>query len=189
MLLFERDLELVLASVNRVITLNEGKTINLVEIGVNRGGTAEQVVKELVIKNAQFFYYGIDPVDYPDRFKHTIFINKPSQQAINDIPLRLDWVFVDGCHCPKCVIGDFALYGSRLNVGGELCFHDASPSTQGRDPQDYPFMNDIHDIEIAKKGIAVRDVLDNIVKRNKMFELIQPSFDQEYGGVEVYRRK
>lgn len=193
MLLFEHDLNFLLASVERVVNNKKEENndkIIFVEIGLNEGKTAEQLIPRIasLIGIESFDYYGIDPVKYQGIYPTIKFINKPSHLAINEIPNPIDWVFVDGCHCAKCVIKDFVLYGSRLRIGGEICFHDASPLTQGRDPQNYPFMDDYHDVDVAKKGIAVRDVLDKIVKRTPFFELINPSLNQEYGGVETYKR-
>lgn len=192
MLLFEHDLSFLTQSIERVIKVSEKnnrKTV-FVEIGLHKGGTAEALINKIAsMIGDNFIYYGIDPVKYPDLHPRITFINNPSHLAINDVPSTIDWVLVDGCHCAKCVIRDFVLYGSKLPPGGEICFHDASPSTQGRDPQDYEFMNQYHDIKLAKEGIAVRSVLDNVVKKYPLLECVQSSLDQKYGGVEIFRMK
>lgn len=190
MLLFEHDLSILLGSIERVVKSKEGsRRLIFVEIGLNKGGTAEALIAKIasLIGVEAFDYYGIDPVEHRGIYPLVKVINKRSSEAINDVPFVLDWVFVDGCHCSNCVINDLILYGSRLREDGEICFHDASPSTQGRDPQDYPFMNHHHVVEIAKRGIAVRAVLDKIVKKMNTYELVAPSLDQKLGGVEIYK--
>ena len=86
-----------------------------------------------------------------------------------------------------CCIRDANLYGERLVPSGELCFHDASPRMQGRDPQNYQSMEGHHDSEIARRGgIQVRKALDSGLIPG--LKLVVPAPDQTFGGVEVFEK-
>lgn len=188
--MFERDIDILKQSVSRIIEYFDGRFINFIELGVYEGGTSKILINHILNTYSYFNYFGVDPgVNQPDISEHFYFINKPAHLALFEVPTKIQWVLLDNCHCYQCVYRDFLIYGSRLSINGEICFHDASLKTQGRDPQDYECMKDYHDeIKARNGGIRVRGVLDDNMKYFPNFELIEKALDQEFGGVEIYRR-
>lgn len=200
-MLWEQDYPSLVASLARALASTSPTTLfAAVEIGVNDGRTTRDLIAviEGVRKQQDFLYFGIDPEPDPKIDCNSYFhLKKMSHKIIESgygdcspiVPARLDWVFVDGCHCFQCVIRDGILFGSRLRPGGEICFHDASPKMQLRDNQDYVSMRDgnrNHDEVAARRGIEVRRALDSGFLAG--FELVSPAPDQQYGGLEVYRK-
>lgn len=186
-LLFGDDYSRLIHSIHRVMSrFKFNKTLNFVEIGIHEGETSRDLIKEIKRYRAiRVFYFGIDPGVENPNIDGMIFLNKFSHMAIEFLPNELHWCLVDGDHCEQCVERDLRLYSEGLVPGGEILFHDASPLTQGRDPQDYAFMSPYHDSNIAKKGIAVRKVLD---KQWPSLKLIQKAPEIPFGGVECYER-
>jgi hypothetical protein len=184
MLLFEKDFDILIASIKRVNDrICDGTYI---EIGIGDGDTSRHFLQYIPL---DALYVGIDPgVDDPRISDERFFFFKKPSFKVAALIHRPSWVFVDGCHCEECVIRDFIVFGTTLKVGGEICFHDASSLTQGRDKQDYPFMDRYHNFVEARKGIGVRKALDKYVSTYHKFELVQKALEQEFGGVEVYRK-
>ncbi len=53
-----------------------------------------------------------------------ILIRKPSDEAVNDVPAEIDYVFIDGDHQYKQVIKDIKNYGPKVVPGGIIAGHD-----------------------------------------------------------------
>ena len=111
-----------------------------VEIGVNDGRNAERILTRLPITHL----YGIDPyIPYTNyretrnydksytsacnrlaSFPNQTFIIKKSEDAINDIPDNIDFVYIDGNHDYDYVLNDIKLYYSKVRHGGIIGGHD-----------------------------------------------------------------
>lgn len=197
-ILWNDDFDRLKYSVARVLDrFSRDSTVRFVEIGTSEGKTAFDLMKAIEAHceasgiTPLYIYIGIDPIveilSSPDRPRYFHF-KAPGCDVINDMPRRIHWCWIDGCHCAYCVGRDIALYGALIVPGGELCFHDASPRTQGLDPQNYGGMDAYHDASEAAKGIAVRKAIDSIMPGRSDFVLVQPAPDTERGGVEIYRK-
>jgi len=114
------------------------------EVGVKRGINAFSMLKYMDIKKL----YLVDPyeayVEYTEdvtdsilgeaerqakerlsRFSEkTIWIKKYSNDALDDVPNELDFVYVDGNHAYKYVKEDINNYYKKLKVSGVLAGHD-----------------------------------------------------------------
>jgi hypothetical protein len=118
-----------------------------VEIGVEVGHNSKSILQELPIKKL----YLVDPYEFytqedsplkletierPDEFytiakkrlskyKNQIeFIKKKSNEAVDEIPDNLDFVYIDGNHDYKYVKKDIQTYYPKLKNGGILGGHD-----------------------------------------------------------------
>ena len=110
-----------------------------VEIGVYEGSNILSLLKRSSIKKL----YLIDPYecedDYPDAKKYNIkkaediahdklftygdkivWIKKRSDDAVNDIPDNLDFIYIDGNYLPEFYEKDIANYYPKLKQGGVL---------------------------------------------------------------------
>ena len=112
------------------------------EIGVYDGENARIMLKNLDIKKL----YLIDPyinnvAGFKDKklieriktfahlelrdFKDKIeFIEKPSEEAINEIKEKLDFVYIDGNHTYEYVKKDIELYSKKVKENGLIAGHD-----------------------------------------------------------------
>lgn len=111
-----------------------------VEIGVDDGRNAERILTRLPIAHL----YCIDPYvpyaeysemrDYDKSyaevsnrlapFNNQTLIIKRSEDAINDIPNNVDFVYIDGNHAYEYVLNDIILYYSKVRPGGIIGGHD-----------------------------------------------------------------
>jgi len=115
------------------------KTLIGAEIGVYKGANAKNILFVCPVKKL----YLIDPYIYYDNYKleyftekemissfdivkenlkifgdRCIFIKKKSDEAINDIPDNIDFVYIDGNHEYNYVKKDIELYWNKLNDDG-----------------------------------------------------------------------
>jgi len=117
-----------------------------VEIGVRSGENARNIIMSLPIKKL----YLVDPyLPYLDNnsFKDkkfqmvvyekakqnlscytnkVVFIKKPSEAALCDIPDNLDFVYIDGNHGYEYVKRDIELYFSKIKNKGVIGGHDCT---------------------------------------------------------------
>lgn len=112
-----------------------------VEIGVLKGDDAYNLMKNLNIKKLYLvdpyvYYEGLDK-EYPnieDIYKETkerfnefgdkvVFIRKKSDEAIDDIPDNIDFVYIDGNHDYEYARKDIEVYYDKLRKGGILSGH------------------------------------------------------------------
>lgn len=136
-------------SINRpsLRSLIEKKNMVGVEIGVDRGENAENILNNLDVKKL----YLVDPYDvsdgmiglgcqmsqkqceeiekeakdrlskYSDRI---IWVRGRSQDVVDEIPDNLDFVYIDGNHRYEFVKRDIENYFSKVKEGGLLAGHD-----------------------------------------------------------------
>lgn len=125
------------------MNLTENKSLIGAEIGVFKGENAESILTTLNIKQL----YLIDPYEpytnvaedevilnhaldecllrLYDKFKTKItFLLTKSEDAVNDIPNNLDFVYIDGDHKYNMVKKDIQNYYPKLRRGGILGGHD-----------------------------------------------------------------
>ena len=119
-----------------------------IEIGVYKGENSKNIIKNLLIKRL----YLIDPYekykeyDYPvesiktynqyrevESLAHStlfeykdrvVWIKKKSDDAVEDIPEDLDFVYIDGNHSYDYIKRDIVNYYPKLRKGGVLAGHD-----------------------------------------------------------------
>lgn len=113
------------------------------EIGVRYGAHSLTILRHLPMKtlyliDPQKEYEGIDGCHkrgfdeirkglrrnlktYSDKL---VFIEKFSEDAVNDIPDNIDFIYIDGNHLYNYVKKDVNLYYPKLKKGGVLCGHD-----------------------------------------------------------------
>jgi len=117
--------------------------ITCAEVGTWRGENALDILKNLNVSKI----YLIDPwKDYPEvnesdlvgtsrdmdttrkklkKYNNKIvYIRKLSQDAINDIPNGMDFIYIDGNHSHEYAKKDMELYYKKLRTGGVLAGHD-----------------------------------------------------------------
>jgi len=117
-----------------------------VEIGVYRGEHAELMLQHLNIQRL----YLIDPyvdndsdfeghmkssvpaakaiarkrLEQPEPYEQIIWIEKKSEDALREVCLALDFVYIDGNHSYKYVMRDMIYYGRMVKRGGWIGGHD-----------------------------------------------------------------
>lgn len=116
-----------------------GKNLTGVEIGTADGYNAKNMLSRLAIDKL----YLIDPfepwidgklLEYSDferalknlsEFKErVVFIRKFSENAVDDIPDDLDFIYIDGNHSYDYVKKDIELYYPKVRPGGVIGGHD-----------------------------------------------------------------
>ena len=108
------------------------------EIGVDYGLNAKTILKILNLKKLYLidpYIQKLDNVSGDERFNSAkkylskynekiIFIRKTSEDAINDIPSNLDFIYIDGLHDYENIKKDIELYYPKVKSGGILGGHD-----------------------------------------------------------------
>ena len=121
----------------------EGSDLIGAEIGVRYGGHSLSILKHLPVKtlyliDPQKGYEGID--GYPKRgwkeirkglrrnlraySDKLVFIEKFSEDAVDDVPDDMDFIYIDGNHDYAYIKKDVDMYYPKLKKGGVLCGHD-----------------------------------------------------------------
>lgn len=115
-----------------MINYFKNKKLVGVEIGVEYGLNAKTILKLLLIEQL----YLVDPYfDKNERYNEVIkylekyndkvtFIRKTSEKAADEIPDKLDFVYIDGSHCYEEVKKDIKLYYKKVKNGGLIGGHD-----------------------------------------------------------------
>ncbi|MEX0921055.1 MAG: class I SAM-dependent methyltransferase [Candidatus Pacearchaeota archaeon] len=129
----------------------KNKPIKVAEIGTFKGENAKNIMETLNVDKI----YLIDPWEEHENFskiapeitqkilsnaekiakkrlgKHNnkiFFIKKYSDEAINDIPDNMDYIYIDGNHSYKQAKKDMKNYWPKVNKGGILAGHDITAS-------------------------------------------------------------
>lgn len=169
--------------------------IRYTEIGLYNGRTASGVKEYLQSNNYPYEIIGIESfilgekmVFFPEDGE---LINGSSIEVYNKLPDNSQhFILIDGNHSFPYVVADFYCYKDKLKKGGYLCFHDASPQTQGKGWQG------IGDKDDPDMTIAVMKALEKIglIGNNNIqwlgFELIFNEWDEndEGGGVIIFKK-
>lgn len=56
-----------------------------------------------------------------------VMVRATSSEALGQIPMNADYIFVDGDHSWRGIEADWKIVLDRLNSGGVVCLHDTSP--------------------------------------------------------------
>jgi len=64
--------------------------------------------------------------------QHVSLIEKYSFDAVNDIPEKVDFIFIDGDHSWEGISKDWPLYSDKLKSGGIMALHDTSLIAEDR---------------------------------------------------------
>ncbi len=119
-------------------TFTEGPAVG-VEIGVREGFTSREIIKNCTINKL----YSIDPWIagyFPDEkhkldqdhyealcananevlspYKQSVILRKKAEDAVDDVPNELDFIFIDGDHCSEAVRKDMELWIPKVRAGG-----------------------------------------------------------------------
>jgi len=108
------------------------------EIGVEYGLNAKTMLKYISIEKLYLidpYYDNQDNISGDERYKKTKkylakysnkikFIRKTSEQALDDIPIELDFVYIDGAHNYNAIKKDIELYYKKVKKGGIIGGHD-----------------------------------------------------------------
>lgn len=158
------------------------EVINYTEIGLYNGRTTSGVKEYFKSKGKQYNITGIDNFKdkeelafYPEDAK---LIQGSSIEVYNHLPDESQhFIMIDGNHSFPYVIADFFCYKSKVKIGGYICFHDASPQTQGKSWQR---MGDISDPDMS---ISVMKALESIgMLKDAGYDLINGAVSERYKG-------
>lgn len=190
-ILWEADYPTILESVNDALQMTDstGRGLRFVELGVDDQKTSQDLYDYIKARTSNFLYYCIDirPMRVIGENCRLIQGSSWVAETVLQVQSPVHWVFIDACHCCACVHKDTRAYVDILQPGGLLVYHDASPKMQGRDPQLYPVD---HDNTLAAAGIKVREALDSPGFCDTYgLELVKAAPDQQFGGVEIYRKR
>jgi len=138
-------------STKQAIAVFEEKPIIAVEIGTEKGDNAYDMVRQL---NIQMLYV-IDPYSAYDDYirsentrtekgmmdiermakrklkkygEKISWIKKLSNDAVNDIPNNVDFIYIDGNHEYEYVLNDMRNYWAKIRQGGVMAGHDINNS-------------------------------------------------------------
>jgi predicted O-methyltransferase YrrM len=112
------------------------KDLTVVEIGTDKGYNAKTILDNLNVGKI----YLIDPYlgdgkqggkasfEMAKRrlcsYKNMEFIKKKSEEAINDVPNGIDFLYIDGEHSKKQVAMELELYYPKMKTMGVIAGHD-----------------------------------------------------------------
>ena len=127
----------------QVKKINNKHNLKGVEIGVKYGYHAKRILNNLHIEKLflidpyehiveRGFFWTQEYNDYFNEAKNNLsqfeekieFIKKKSEDAHEDIPNNLDFVYIDGNHTYKFVKKDIELYYPKVKDGGVIGGHD-----------------------------------------------------------------
>jgi len=160
---------------------------NFLEIGSHKGDTSRAInnkLKEIGITN--YNYWAIDSYHNRKPFEECNFILGKSEEVYVDVPEKLNWVLIDGCHCSNHVMLDFLNYGFKVVENGIISFHDVVPLSQGKcdwqghGPKNHPDF-----------GTAVLSAFKKIdIFNNKNWKHIEHECEEErnWGGITSFEK-
>jgi len=115
----------------------KGRALMVVEIGTDKGFNAMTILRNLNVKKM----YLIDPYleegfqgssraeyiakrrlkKYSDKI---VWVKKKSEDALNDVPDGIDFLYIDGLHTKEQVAMELDLYYPKMKTGGIIAGHD-----------------------------------------------------------------
>ena len=179
----------------------DAKQIDLCELGVAQGKTANRLVDYLkMLKIPKIRYYGIDNLNLHNNFplsqvgrpifehEEMTFIEGDREELLK-LP-KMDFAFVDACHCAECVVHDSILMSKLIKKGGSMAFHDTSHLWQ------YPHGSTPFDFwqhVIGGRPSRPMNVLEGITMSRTMWDgdwelIVQSGDDMFWGGIRVYKK-
>lgn len=131
-------------STRRAKKMFKDKPIKVIEIGVYEGENSVSIFSELNVEK----FYAIDPYDDYEDYKNCVYsvgihkkkkiamnrlkdvedrivwIEEMSEDAVDNINEKVDFIYIDGNHDYEYVIKDMELYWGKLKDGGIMAGHD-----------------------------------------------------------------
>lgn len=143
-----------------------------VEIGVYKGGNACNMLLHLPIKMLYLIDPYIDSDDIYDSAKKKVrsfknkvkLIRKLSENATNDVPNEVDFVYIDGDHSYEYVKRDIEMYYPKVKVGGIIGGHNFELLFPGIIKAVLEF-TDKHNLEVSGRRVDWW-----IIKKEKIME-------------------
>jgi predicted O-methyltransferase YrrM len=135
--------------------LKDGKNLVGVEIGVYFGENSKSILDNLDIKKLYLVdpyeegLVGIKEKNAPQFIRNGAYsllhshsskiewIKKKSQDAVEDVPDNLDFVYIDGDHSYEGAKRDIELYWPKIKEGGILAGHDFDNENVAKAVKDY----------------------------------------------------
>jgi len=164
--------------------LSEGfGLINIVEIGLWDGLTANAICNFLINIGQEYMFYGIDNIKHElpeglDEKITSIIMDANNLKVVSFLPTEFHFVIVDACHCKKCAINQFNLYSPRIVKGGIIAFHDTSQDAQG----------DIVSVGCQSATIEVLEALKELKLEDNGFTLIREELPIRRHGIRFYQK-
>jgi predicted O-methyltransferase YrrM len=170
------------AAERELITKYTSGKLNAAEIGVFEGVNTALIANSLD-KNGKM--YAIDPflrvkfgLSYQKKISYTVLkrakaFNKVvwlegfSQDVIDQVPAKMDFIFVDGDHSFEGVKRDYDLYQQKLAKDGILAFHDSRLFENGWTNADQGPVRLMNEIILPSNKWQVVDQVDSLVLLKK----------------------
>lgn len=154
------------------------------EIGLGNCGTVNAV--DFLLRQL-FSNYSINACEIPEW--HHRYLVPASCSCIFfggrlTIPRDAEYhfIFIDGCHCRRCVVEDFRHVEAMVPAGGFIAFHDTCAPAQGRH-------TDAGENEHQREGIQVAAAISELGLPNECWELWRETPGTELShGCRIYRR-
>jgi methyltransferase family protein len=175
----------------------KAEKVSICELGVATGRTGNRLVEYLRgLQVRQVQYFGVDNLSLgaaEPKFEHPEmqFING-NRDAVVKLP-RLDFVFIDACHCAECVYRDAVVVSRSIVKGGYLGFHDTA--LLGQYPMSARARSKGQRQHYGRNGESFRPlaVVEGITSSRSRWEgdwslVIQSGDDLDYGGIRIYER-
>lgn len=182
-------------------TYKDKKQITLCELGVATGRTGNRMVeflKQINVEKIQ--YYGVDNLHLdafnkvenakPDfEFEEMQFV-QGDRKELAKLP-KVDFGFVDACHCAECVFHDSIAMSKIVKKGGAMAFHDTSllwqyPNGESQPKQYWQHLE--NGVLIRPMGV-VEGIMMSRAKWHGEWNLIrQTGDDLLWGGIRIYEK-
>jgi hypothetical protein len=175
----------------------DADTVSLCELGVGTGRTANRIVEYLHgLSVRRVNYFGVDDLSLlgsQPRFEYTEmqFING-NREAATCLP-KLDFAFIDACHCAECVYRDALVLSRCVKVGGQLGFHDTA--ILGQYPMSAKSRTEGQRQHYGRAGESIRPlaVVEGIISSRPRWDgdwslIIQDGDDLDWGGIRIYQK-
>jgi hypothetical protein len=173
------------------------ESVSICELGVATGRTSNRLVEYLRgLQVKQIQYFGVDDLsligaepkfEYPEMQ----FVNG-NRDAVVRLP-KLDFAFIDACHCAECVYRDAVVVSRSIPKGGYLGFHDTA--IRGQYPMSVRARSNGQRQHYGQKGESGRPlaVVEGITASRSHWDgdwslVIQSGDDLDWGGIRIYER-
>jgi hypothetical protein len=177
------------------------KKVVMCELGVATGRTANRMVEHLKainVKNVK--YYGVDTLwldqllnvkDLKPHFEYEeMEFIEGDRTKLSSLP-KLDFGFVDACHCAECVYHDSIAMSKKIKKNGTMAFHDTSLLWQYPNGQSQlkDYWQHIEGAKVLRPMGVVEGIMMSRAKWDGEWNLIkQTGDDLVWGGIRIYQR-
>lgn len=179
------DVEVLEACLEKLCS--PGAIVRICEIGAHDGGTALGIKRYVESHGATLEYWGIEPDIHrvPFIWPGGTLIQEDSATAWAKVPVELDLVWVDGCHCKNHVIMDTVNFSPKVRNFGFILYHDINPHIQGVGEK-----QPCGPVDVPEFNVFVNGALEAIRWPWGAWELFRESYplDQWGCGTRAYRK-